>query len=409
MLSIILNAQTRWEEYILHPNNNENLKHLKSIEYTQKNRIDKDIQILAKRIISLDKNSIEVAMKLLLSSKSNLDGYLAPYVRENLSTIIKDNAKLYIDSLINVKATKCLAITNTTEKFVDKDIERLEEYRLRKKSLESLPNSYLKELCINNLNRIIKEKSKFIQELKIKKQKISSSVGFPCGTDGCMLYFTRISSIKTLNNVKKASYKVEQHFNGKLDNQKIINIYAKCDKSKTHKLSFDNQKSYQTLGTEWRESSTIGNKKIANDLCMEFYIPKFIDYKTMFTYTNPNKPLIQKNFGRLYRTLLKKALKEKKPEFAGKHIIAQWGCDEGKNECTTGGIIDASTGKATEFPFKYYAHNGSKEIIYKLNSSLIVFAGDFEFKDGRKEKNKVLFYEFKNGEFLFLKSKSYGK
>ena len=136
-------------------------------------------------------------------------------------------------------------------------------------------------------------------------------------------------------------------------------------------------------------------------------VPKFTDYFIESHYSNPNKPLIQKNFGRLYRTLLKKALKEKKPEFAGKHIIVQWGCDDGKNECTTGGVIDASTGKATEFPFKYYAHNGSKEIIYKLNSSLIIFAGDFEFKDGRTEENRVLFYEFKDGEFLFLKASEY--
>jgi len=136
-------------------------------------------------------------------------------------------------------------------------------------------------------------------------------------------------------------------------------------------------------------------------------VPKFTDYTIKTTYSNPNKPLIQKGFGRLYRTLLKKALKEKTPEFAGKHIIAQWGCDDGKNECTTGGVIDASTGKAIEFPFKYYAHNGTKEIIYKLDSSLIVFAGDFEFNDGQKKDNRVLFYEFKDGEFLFLKASEY--
>jgi len=53
--------------------------------------------------------------------------------------------------------------------------------------------------------------------------------------------------------------------------------------------------------------------------------------------------------------------------------------------------------------FKYYAHNGSKEIIYKLNSSLIVFAGDFEFDDGRKSTNEVRFYEFKDGNFCFWK------
>jgi hypothetical protein len=136
-------------------------------------------------------------------------------------------------------------------------------------------------------------------------------------------------------------------------------------------------------------------------------IPKFSNFNTIEKYKQSNKPLIQKGFARTYRTRLKKVLKEKKPEFSGKYIIAQWGCDEGKYECTTGGIIDASTGKATEFPFKYYAHNGSKEIIYKVDSSLLIVAGDFEFKDGKKEENKVLFYEFNNGKFLLLKSTRY--
>lgn len=231
-----------------------------------------------------------------------------------------------------------------------------------------------------------------------------------CGTGGCVMYTQRIGSIEKISdNTRRASYKIEKYIEDKFQHKNKIFIYAKCHKLKNHELSFDSPNDYKTVGTEWRYDFTRQNQKIAFDLCKEFSTPKFEYYLSFESYTTPNKPLIQKNFGRLYRTLLKKAIKEKKPEFAGKYIIAQWGCDEGKNECTTGGIIDASTGKATEFPFKYYAHNGSKEIIYKLNSSLIIFAGDFEFEDGHTEKNRVLFYELKDGEFLFLKGKGYGK
>ena len=161
---------------------------------------------------------------------------------------------------------------------------------------------------------------------------------------------------------------------------------------------------------------TIENVKLVIDAMLnelkksEYFIrknKKFKEFKVNKFYTNPNKPLVQRGFGRLYRTRLKKALKEEKPNFAGKYIITQWGCDEGEHECTTGGIIDASTGKATEFPFKYYKNNKRKGVLYTLSSSLIMFFGDFQFKDSRKEKDALLMYEFKDGKFLILKNKSY--
>ena len=155
----------------------------------------------------------------------------------------------------------------------------------------------------------------------------------------------------------------------------------------------------------WQEIvSADAYAEIGNLLCG---IPEFVHYGKEMHYLLENKPLVQKGFGRSYRTRLKQALKEKKPEFEGQYIIAQWGCDEGKNGCTTGGIIDASTGKAIPFPFKQYEVNEAKEIIYRLNSSLIIFAGDFEFEDGSKTFNEVRFYEMKDGELLFLKAVPY--
>ena len=84
--------------------------------------------------------------------------------------------------------------------------------------------------------------------------------------------------------------------------------------------------------------------------------------------------LVQKGFARSYRTRLKKALANNEIDFAGKYVVARWGCDEGKNSCQTGGIVDTLTGVATPLPFKDYAHNEKKAFYYKADSSLLMVA-----------------------------------
>ena len=53
-------------------------------------------------------------------------------------------------------------------------------------------------------------------------------------------------------------------------------------------------------------------KEMNIDVTKLMITPKFKNYSILSKYNDKNKPLIQKSFGRLYKTLLKKALKEKK-------------------------------------------------------------------------------------------------
>jgi len=118
--------------------------------------------------------------------------------------------------------------------------------------------------------------------------------------------------------------------------------------------------------------------------------------------------LLQKGFGRNYRTRLKKALAKNKVDFAGKYVVAQWGgCDEGKNNCQTGGIVDTLTGVATPLPFKNYTHNSKNAFYYRANSSLMVVAGDFEFADGTKSSNEIRTYSMSNGVLELLKTSTF--
>lgn len=277
------------------------------------------------------------------------------------------------------------------------------------------------------------------------KKSNKESIKYKCLTDKeqkrILMYFEeQYSDVKSFIECGKNKNGLEKYvcqndellLMFKLLSQAYIASYENATKSQVDHNTFIKEYGLPKTNGDWMLKSYIKNSKVdiehlCNDLKLETneqsgydiytkeniqklrYIPKYSDYLTKNKYRLSNQPLIQKEFGRLYRTRLKQALKEKKPEFAGKYIIAEWGCDEGKNKCTTGGIIDASTGKATPFPLKYYAHNGAKEIIYRLDSSLIIFAGDFELEDGTKKTNQVRFYEVKDGEFLFLKSTVYKK
>lgn len=79
-----------------------------------------------------------------------------------------------------------------------------------------------------------------------------------------------------------------------------------------------------------------------------------------------------------FRTNLKEALAEGKINFAGKFIIAEWGCGSG---CTQAAIIDAQTGKVF-FPdvlWQVLAGSislGEREMLeYKKDNRLLIIAG----------------------------------
>jgi len=141
--------------------------------------------------------------------------------------------------------------------------------------------------------------------------------------------------------------------------------------------------------------------------------PLFKEFPVNEIYKEKNHKLILDDFSKQFRTRLKKLIKADKPTFAGKYLVARWGC--GSEGCNMGAIIDASTGKVYSFPvsmssvypIKPDAEGEGQELIYKINSRLMIFAGDLE---GEKNyPDSILFYEFTGKEFKLLKVLPYGK
>jgi len=145
-----------------------------------------------------------------------------------------------------------------------------------------------------------------------------------------------------------------------------------------------------------------------------YNVPQFTDYPSDAVYIGTNHPLFLDEFGKSYRTRLREAIKNGKPDFAGHYIVVKWGC--GSSGCNTGAVIDSKTGKAYLFPVamssvfplkpEFEQENG-QEHIYKLNSRLMVFAGNLEGTKQGDGVDTVEFYEFKNDQFLYIKSIPY--
>lgn len=98
-----------------------------------------------------------------------------------------------------------------------------------------------------------------------------------------------------------------------------------------------------------------------------------------------------------YRTNLKNALANYGVNFAGKYIVAQWGCGSG---CTESAIIDAKTGNVF-FPNELQGvlagglslgeHN---MIEFKPNSNLLMIYGyaGFNFEEGKETQHGIYYY-----------------
>lgn len=145
-------------------------------------------------------------------------------------------------------------------------------------------------------------------------------------------------------------------------------------------------------------------------------VPQFNDYPADQIYSGTNHQLIMDAFGKEYRTRLRDTIAREKPEFAGHYLVAGWGC--GTDGCNTGAIIDAITGHAYPFPVAMssvsplkpeFKDEDGQELIYTLNSRLIIFAGNLNGSAHGDGLDTIEFYEFKDGKFIFIKSMPYGK
>ncbi len=146
--------------------------------------------------------------------------------------------------------------------------------------------------------------------------------------------------------------------------------------------------------------------------------PQFKDYPADAPYTGANHALvIDSEFAKLFRTRLRNALESSKPDFAGRYIVVRWGC--GSGGCNMGAVIDAATGHATRLPVVLssayplkpeFEKEDGQELIFKLTSRLMVFAGDINIEQPEGGSgDTVAFYELTKGKFRLVKSLPYGR
>jgi|GEM_PF-331163 len=145
-------------------------------------------------------------------------------------------------------------------------------------------------------------------------------------------------------------------------------------------------------------------------------IPKFKDYPAEKTYTGKNHSLVLDEFSKQFKTRLSDAIKNNKPEFSGHYIVTGWGC--GTSGCNTGAVIDVITGQTYPFPVALssvypvkpeFGDSDGQEHIYRLNSRLMIFAGNLEGMEQGNGEDTIAFYEFKDGKFVLLKAMPYGR
>lgn len=143
---------------------------------------------------------------------------------------------------------------------------------------------------------------------------------------------------------------------------------------------------------------------------------RFRDYKVSGRYQGDNHPLVMSEFSRNFRTRLSQAIKTGKPSFARDYIVTGWGC--GSGGCNTGAVINAKTGVVTPFPVSLssiyplkpqFENEDGQEHIYRLDSRLMIFAGNLEGSEHTDGRDIIEFYELRNGKFIFLESRAYGR
>ncbi len=109
-----------------------------------------------------------------------------------------------------------------------------------------------------------------------------------------------------------------------------------------------------------------------------------------------------------FRTELSEALETGQVDFAGKYIVASWGCGSG---CTQSALIDATTGNVY-FPVNLWEviaggmAAGERDLLeYKENSRLMIITG-YQRKrkqDSTMSMHGVSFYEWTGRDFKLLK------
>src|ERR1044071_985780 len=132
-------------------------------------------------------------------------------------------------------------------------------------------------------------------------------------------------------------------------------------------------------------------------------IPRFRDYPVSETYRGKTAPLVLTRDDRIFRTRLRWAAQNLKPNFAGRYILTTWGCG---TSCLMGAVIDARTGRVHWWDFSiccwgYDVDENFQPIEIRLDSKLIIFSGARNEKEGDVGTH---FYKFESGRFVHVRT-----
>ncbi len=145
-------------------------------------------------------------------------------------------------------------------------------------------------------------------------------------------------------------------------------------------------------------------------------LPRFEDYPVDSVHTGPNHPLLLNEFGMMMRTRLSEAVANSKPDFAGHYLMVGWGC--GSGGCNQGAVVDALTGEAIPTPLTLLSVSSrepglpgdrEQDMVYRLDSRLIIFAGDLGEGIDPVRRDIIECYDFTNGKFVLVCSLPYGR
>ena len=132
-------------------------------------------------------------------------------------------------------------------------------------------------------------------------------------------------------------------------------------------------------------------------------VPRFKDYPAGEIYKGPTAPLVLKRDDLTFKSRLRWAAKNQKPNFAGHYLLTTWGCGA---ECVMGAVIDVKTGKVYWWGFSTCCWGSDTDdkfnpIEFRLDSRLIVFSGLRNEKEG---DDGAHFYRFDDGRFVHIRS-----
>lgn len=131
-------------------------------------------------------------------------------------------------------------------------------------------------------------------------------------------------------------------------------------------------------------------------------VPQFKDFQVKEQYRGTTHALLLTREARMFRTRLREAAKGK-PNFAGRYIVATWGCG---SACVEGAVIDAKTGRVYMLPatlccWTAMVDDNFNPVEFRLNSRLIIFSGARNEREGDVAAH---YYKFENNRFVFLRS-----